>query len=225
MKARNEAFRDVVLTDVCPYTLGVEVAERDAHGHLHQGLFSPLIERNTIVPVSREGLYNPIEDNQQQLNLRVYQGESPRVANNIKLGELDIRLPRAKAHENAVRVRFTYDIDGLLQVEAEVLATQQRHELVIERNPGVLSQDEIKARLAKLSGIKIHPREDQLNLAVVARAERIYEERLGDQRRIVGEQLAAFFAVIETQDRTRIDRAREALQQFLDQIEQQSPSF
>ena len=225
MKARNEVFRDVVLTDVCPYTLGVEVAERDEHGHLHQGLFSPLIERNTIVPVSREGTYFPIQDDQTQLKLEVYQGESPRVANNIKLGQLQISLPRAKAQENPVRVRFTYDIDGLLQVEAEVLSTRIRHELVIEQNPGVLTPAEIKTRLDKLATIKIHPREDQLNLALIARAERIYEEQLGDRRRAVGEQLAAFHGTIETQDRERIDRARTALTQFLDHLDQQSPSF
>ena len=86
----------------------LEVAERDEHGHLHQGLFSPLIERNTIVPVSREGTYFPIQDDQTQLKLEVYQGESPRVANNIKLGQLQISLPRAKAQENPVRVRFTF---------------------------------------------------------------------------------------------------------------------
>ena len=225
MKARNEAFRDVVLTDVCPYTLGVEVAERDEHGHLHQGLFSPLIERNTIVPVSREGTYFPIQDDQTQLKLEVYQGESPRVANNIKLGQLQISLPRAKAQENPVRVRFTYDIDGLLQVEAEVLSTRIRHELVIEQNPGVLTPAEIKTRLDKLATIKIHPREDQLNLAMIARAERLYEEQLGDRRRAVGEQLAAFHGTIETQDRERIDRARTVLTQFLDHLDQQSPSF
>jgi molecular chaperone HscC len=225
MKSRNEAFRDVVLTDVCPYTLGVEVAERDAQGRVLHGLFSPLIERNTMVPVSREGMYSPMEDNQRQLHLSVYQGESPRVANNIKLGDLSIDLPRGKAQDNGVAVRFTYDIDGLLQVEAKVLRTGTRHELIIERNPGVLNAEEIRSRLAKLAEIKVHPREDQVNLAAIARGERCYEEHLGDLRRVIGEQLAAFLAAIETQDGPRVERARAALLQFLDHLEQQSPGY
>ncbi|MGO4781765.1 molecular chaperone HscC, partial [Lysobacter sp. 2RAB21] len=75
-------------------------------------------------------------------------------------------------------MRFTYDINGLLQVEAVALSTGLKREVVLEKNPGVMTQEQIRERLAALSAIKVHPREQQENIVLVARAERLYEELL-----------------------------------------------
>jgi molecular chaperone HscC len=218
MKARHESFKEVVMTDVCPYTLGVGVSDRDASGRMIDGIFSPIIERNSTVPVSRVETYSPIEDFQTKLVLRVYQGESPKVANNIALGQLEIDLPKLKAHENATDVRFTYDVNGLLQVEATPRSTQKRHELIIQQNPGLLSEAEIHARLAALSNLKIHPREDQANIALQARAERLYSEFLNERDTIM-EQLKWFLGQLESQDLHSIAKARTEFAAFLDHVE------
>jgi len=124
---------------VCPYTLGTEVARRDEQGRPQSGFFHPIIQRNSVVPTSREDTFWPVQPGQSGIVLQVYQGESPLVANNIKLGELKVPVdPRLPPEQNAVDVRFTYDVNGVLQVEAAVRATGKRHELVLERNPGLL---------------------------------------------------------------------------------------
>ena len=135
------------------------------------------------------------------------------------LGNIHVILPRNQKRENnSIEVRFTYDVNGVLQVETKLLATGERQELILEGTPGVLSKEEIRERLAQLQSLKIHPREDQANLAVIARAERVYEENL-DLRQMVHEWLASFMGVIESQDLPQISRHRGELTRALDELE------
>ena len=116
-------------------------------------------------------------------------------------------------------MRFTYDVNGLLEVQAKVLATGAEHQLVIEQNPGLLSPQEIERRLRELAEIKIHPRELQGNIALLARAARIYEEHTAAVRHEIGVRLLEFKAALETQQPQRIEAARDYLGGLLDQLE------
>ena len=223
LKARATALKEVVMTDVCPYTLGIEVTE-NTDGVRQSGLFQPVIERNTIVPASRVQQFFPLADNQAILRLRVFQGEAPRVANNVLLGEIEVPLPRGKIADLAVDVRFTYDVSGILQVEALVVQSGQRHDLVIEHNPGIMTDAEVAQRLEVLSHLKIHPREDQVNVALVERAERLYEEHIGEMRQMVGQWLSQFRAALESQDPLRIRTAQKQFDQALAGIESGMPA-
>ncbi|NJR72388.1 MAG: Hsp70 family protein, partial [Gammaproteobacteria bacterium] len=130
LKSRDAKLEEIILTDVCPYTLGTQIARRDPNGQIHTGFFHPIILRNSTVPLSREDSFTPMHEQQKSLVIDIYQGENPLVANNIKLGEIAVALdPRRSQSENSVTVRFTYDINGLLQVEVTAQATGQRHEL------------------------------------------------------------------------------------------------
>lgn len=220
MKQRAEAFREVVMTDVCPYSLGVETVRLDL---LSAGVFVPVIERNNVIPTSRVERFFPLQDHQRHLTLNIYQGESPRVASNIFLGKLEVPLPGVPRAECPVDVRFTYDSNGLLDVEAHVIASDVRHRLVIEQNPGLLSATEIRERLDALAGLKVHPREQQANLAVLARLERLYEEHLGPAREQLGHWLLQFRHVLERQEPRSIEQARTLLLRQLELVESGSP--
>jgi molecular chaperone HscC len=219
LKLRDQRLEEVVLTDVCPYSLGTEVARRDENGYVQAGFFQPVIHRNSVVPISREETFWPVQERQSKLSLDVYQGESPLVAKNIKLGELELAIdPRKSIEDNAVTLRFTYDINGVLQVEATVLATGKRHELLLEQNPGVLTAQQIRERLDALAGIKVHPRGKQENIALLARAERLYEERLAARSKLQ-EWILAFRTALETQDEAIIREHRLDLGRALDKLE------
>lgn len=222
MKSRHENFKEIVMTDICPYTLGVGVCEIDPSGRRIDGLFSPIIERNSTVPISRVQVYIPSFDYQTKMLLPVYQGESPLTDNNIALGMVEIDLPRMPALENAVDVRFTYDINGLLQVEAIVKSSKKCFELVIQQNPGVMTELEIRSRIKELENLKIHPREDQANIALQTRAERFYGEFL-PERQLIKHNLIVFLNELETQDLKRIAKARREFAQFLDNLELAKP--
>jgi molecular chaperone HscC len=221
LKRRNVKLDEIILTDVCPYTLGVEVGQKDEHGNTQGGLFSPIIQRNSVVPISRESTYYPLADRQKALSLKVYQGESPLVAKNIKLGQLEVPLnPTLPVANNGVKVRFTYDINGVLQVEATPIASGTRYELVLEQNPGILSEAEIRARLDSLSELKIHPRAKQENIAMLARAERLFEEHI-IARDLLREWIGQFNQSLESQDERLISDHRTRFGQAMDELERQ----
>lgn len=218
MKARNEALEEIILTDVCPHTLGVGTVQQGANGHLLPGVFSPIIHRNSTVPVSRVERYQPVQDFQRQVEFEIFQGESPRVSNNVRLGSISVAVPPKPAAENPVDIRFTYDINGLLQVEATVLASGHTQEVILEQNPGLLSANDIRERLAKLAALKVHPRDQQENLSLVARAERLYEELLW-ARADLQEALSRFRGALESQDPQLIREHRGHFAAMLEQIE------
>lgn len=219
LKRRDAKLEEIILTDVCPYTLGTEVAKRDANGQVQTGFFHPIILRNSTVPVSREDSFSPMHDRQERLTIDIYQGENPLVANNIKLGEIGLLLdPRRSRDENSVTVRFTYDINGLLQVEVTEHATQRKHELVLEQNPGLLTPEEIRTRLAALADLKVHPRDQQENIALLSRAERMYEEYLHERDRLQ-EWIVHFRSALESQDNSLIARQRVQFAEALDMLE------
>lgn len=222
LKSRNAKLDEIILTDVCPYTLGTQIGRRDPNGQVHDGYFHPIILRNSTVPISREDVFYPMHEQQQQLTIDIFQGENPLVANNIKLGEITLDLDKRRSHdENGVTVRFTYDINGLLQVEVTEHATQRRHELLLEQNPGLLTPEEIRARLAALAELKVHPRNQQENIAVLARAERLYEEFLHERSQLQ-DWIMQFRAILDTQDVARIAHHRVQLVEALDALEAQA---
>lgn len=219
LKERNSALEEVVLTDVCPYSLGVDVAENLGDGKYESGYFLPIIERNTSIPVSRVEYLSTIRDNQTVINLGIYQGESRRVENNIKLGELNVKLPSGKAGEHSIEVRYTYDINGILEVEVTVKKTGEKSRIIIEKNPGSMTKKEIEDRLNLLSSLKIHPRDRSENRLLVARGERMYEESTGEMRTYISGIIKQFEMILAQQDDHKIKKAATELKEILDELE------
>jgi molecular chaperone HscC len=218
LKARNAALEEVVLTDVCSYTLGIAHARRVGQGY-EGGHYLPIIERNSVVPVSRVETVQTIEDDQDEVRVRIYQGESRLVRDNIALGELEIKVPKRKAGEVSLDVRFTYDNNGILEAQVTIPLTGEQHALVIENNPGVLTPEQIAERLQALAELKVHPRDQQVNTLLVARLERLYQEHLGETREVVAHWASQFQQVLDSQDPKRIREARSALNERLAELE------
>ncbi|SHN19338.1 molecular chaperone HscC [Pseudomonas asturiensis] len=218
LKERDAALEEIVLTDVCPYTLGIETAQQVFNGY-QSGHYLPIIERNSVVPVSRVQTVSTVKDHQTHVLVKIFQGESRLVKDNIALGELSIPIPKAKAGEIDLEVRFTYDNNGLLEADVRIPATGLNHRLVIENNPGVMTPAEIQERLQVLQALKVHPREQQVNTHLSARLERLYQEYLGEAREMIGVWAAQFQRVLETQDDRQISEMRRQLEQQADRFE------
>ncbi|WP_110929988.1 molecular chaperone HscC [Paenibacillus bouchesdurhonensis] len=225
LKERNESLKEVVLTDVCPYTLGIETTKRMGSNQFEDGHFSPIIERNTPIPVSKVESYCTLHDQQKQIAVDVYQGESRLVANNIKLGELEIDVPPDKAGAQSIDVRFTYDINGILEVEVTTQSTGAKKTIIIEKNPGLLTQEDIQRRLNELKDIKIHPRERSENRLLLARGERLYEEALGEKREEIAFLLLEFEKVLASQNEQEVKKAAAKLSKQLEHLEKWSDYY
>ncbi len=211
---RATALEDVVMTDVCPYTLGIAV--HDSVTGLDE--ISPLIERNAVVPISRSGIYSTVRDRQKQIDLKVYQGENLRPADNVLIGELTVPVPPKAAGEEAVEVRFTYDINGALEVEAKVGSTGVLRREVF-RNTSGLSAEELHTRFAALSDIKLAPREQAKNKLLLARAERLYSEQVGEERENLLASLREFERAISDQHNRALEGTRATFASVLDSFE------
>lgn len=217
LKERDAGLRDTVLTDVCPFSLGIEIA-KDIGGERAHGFFSVIIPRNTVIPTSRVDRYYTVADNQRVVNLSVFQGEQRMVRNNIKIGELAVQLPGGRAGEESVDVRFTYDINGVLEVEAVVVSTGVRSTLVIQNTTSELDEKTLERLLKEMEKLKFHPREDSANIALMGEAERMWAETLGEERRYLEELIEYFEAAMDSQDLQRCAAARDAVGQKLAEL-------
>jgi molecular chaperone HscC len=131
---------------------------RDAHRRAERShRTGTSIRSSTATASCRSAASRPMcpgKEGQPWIDLQIYQGEARMVRDNIHLGSLRVPLPARgppPPEESAVEVRFTYDVNGLLQVEVTVLKTQQKSSLLIEGNPGLLSEAEIAERLQALT--------------------------------------------------------------------------
>lgn len=219
LKMKDSALDEVVMTDVAPYSLGVDTAIVLSDNKTVGGQFSPIIERNSTVPVSRVKRYYPIEDKQDKLVFHIYQGESRLVKDNILLGKLEFPLEPLPSEENGVDLRFTYDVNGLLEVQATVLRNQQKHAMIIQGNPGLLTDEQIASRLSELEKIKMHPRDTLEIRTVLARADRVYQQLKGETRAWLTAQIAEFERVVESQNPKLIAPAQKRFVETLDEIE------
>ena len=162
-------------------------------------------------------------DNQKQVTLAIYQGEARDVKKNVKLGELTVPVPARPAGEVAVEVRFTYDTSGLLDVDVAVPATGLTRNLVIVDEEDRRSRQDVAESRKRLEKLKVHPRDEAENVALLARAERAYEGFTGQVRDIIGQGLTEFQGALDKQDPRIIADARDGLTRLLDEIDMQSP--
>lgn len=220
MKERHEAIKEVILTDVCPFTLGTEVVREWSQGQYENGVFCPIIDRNTVIPASRTERLYTVRDKQAKIRVHVLQGESRFAANNLSLGELTVDIPLAKAGEEAVDVTYTYDVNAILEVEVKVVSTGRQVSRVFKGSQVDMTEEEIRERFETLSYLKIHPRDREENKYLLLKGERMYEESTGDRRIFVERALHQYEQALNTYDPGRIEEAKQEFKEFLEDMEE-----
>ncbi|MEI4330309.1 Hsp70 family protein [Streptococcus suis] len=211
IKKRDKGIKDVVLTDICPFTLGTAIVGN---------VFSPIIERNTTLPASYVERYWTNELGQQHVLFTIYQGENYQADTNLLLGSLDIPIPVNHEEHEAIDCRFSYDINGILDVDITVLSTGKVYNKTILRDRQQLSAEEILEKRAKLASLKIHPRDSEHYQLLRARAERLFRTLLAEQRYYLMNCIQRYEKVIETQDAKRIAKANKIFENQLDGLEE-----
>ena len=209
MKERNKMFKERILTDVCPFTLGTELVGKR---------FAPIIPRNTTVPTSKSEYFYTIDDYQDKVNVGIYQGESLNIDDNLFLGNFLIDVPRNIAGKEAINVRFTYDINGILEVEATVVSTGLKKSKLIVN--GDLSEEEKNEKIKMLEEIKIQSENKNKDKLLLERANRIYAEIVNTEiRNHISEYLENYQKIVVTGDRIRIQKTKKSFSEFLDKID------
>ncbi len=219
IKERNESLKEVIMTDVCPYTLGTSVAIRRNSERYESGHYLPIIERNTVIPCSRTERLYTMHDNQTHIVVDILQGESRLARNNLKIGEIKIPVPKAKAGDEPIDVTYTYDVNAILEVIVKVISTGESKKIIIQRDETQMSMEEAEKRMEELNYLKIHPRDQEENQYLIFKAERLYEMNTGQTREFIGNWLRLFEEVLDRQDPEEIESSRKDFREVLDSID------
>jgi molecular chaperone HscC len=215
---RNDNVEDLVVTDVSPFTLGIDIVKQFG-GDMRTGYFLPIIGRNTTIPVSRVETISTVAPNQTELVIKVYQGESRRVDGNLFLGEFRVTgIPRGPAGQ-PVDIRFTYDLNGVLEVEAVVLETRQKFTHIITKHAKGLTPDQVRRAVDDMKALKTHPREETVNRFLLRRAERVYQELSPIERDRLSQMLDGYEEALESRDSDAIQKFRAVLESYLNEFD------
>ncbi len=122
---------DSILVDVIPHSLGIAAVMDTIMGPMPD-VFSTIIPRNTVIPVSRSDVYHTLSPNQRMVEIEVYQGENQRASENVPLGTFRVEnLPPRPAGDLAIEVHFDFDVNGILTVTATEKGNNQQSSLIV----------------------------------------------------------------------------------------------
>lgn len=192
--------KDIVLLDVTPLTLGIETLG---------GVATPLVPRNTTIPVSKSQVFSTAENNQTAVDINVLQGERPMAGDNKSLGMFRLDgIPPAMRGLPQIEVTFDIDANGIVNVSAKDKATNKEQKITIT-NSSNLSDDDIEKMVKEAEAnaaedkAKKEEAETRNNASsLIASAERIVKD---------------FEGKIAESDQTKLNEQKEALQKALDE--------
>ncbi len=187
IKERTGDVRDMLLADICPFSLGTEV---------YDGSFSPIIERNDTLPCSRSKYYVTVQDFQKELEFNIYQGENMVAADNLLLGKLTIKnLPLEPRGRAGAMATFLYDINGILDVRIES-KNETVHKVIFNKKMG-LSEAEIEKRVEQLKKQTFYPASQEENRLLIERAKSVYQETDPRSREAIANALHQFRGALQ----------------------------
>jgi molecular chaperone DnaK (HSP70) len=141
-----------VLVDVTPYSFGTSVIG-ELDGEMHSDVFLPIIPKNTPIPVRRSDVVYTIVDEQEKINVRIYQGEQEDALENTKIGEFFVEgLSKAPAG-NPVIIDLALDRDGILQVSAREKKTGLERRITIDKAMSRFDQTQLDAARARIGSL------------------------------------------------------------------------
>jgi molecular chaperone HscC len=206
----DAAVGDMVVTDVASHSLGVNTS-REIGGRIVDGYFQPIIHRNTVIPTSQWESFATLHVDQRQVVFSVFEGEARRVEDNRKIGELVVGgVPLGPAPKE-VRVRFTYDQNGMLEVEALVVETKKIVSKVFSRTAGEVSGQDLEQARARMKALRADPMDRPRYRDLHTRAKLLWQEADAVGRAALDTLIDAFDAAVESRNPDAIDRSFKAL--------------
>ncbi len=215
IKERAEELQDLVMTDVCPFSLGVSTYSRRDDRTPHMAV---LIPRSSMLPASHQERFYTLNDNQRGLRFEIYQGEGYFASENLKLGEVEVQVPPGPAGEQSAVVTFTYDIDGILHVSAQSSGGDFRERLIL--NPNLhLTEEGKEQAMERIRQIQLAAQGDQRDQFLLERALRLYTQTIGQGREMAASLIGYWKNLMDCGDRIQRRRDYDRIKEQLDMLE------
>lgn len=218
IKERAEDLQDLVMTDVCPFSLGVATFSYAGDKTPHMAV---LIPRSSMLPASHQERFYTLHNHQNRLRFEIYQGEGYFASENLKLGELEVQVPPGLAGEQSALVTFTYDIDGILHVSARSSGGDYRDTLLLNPNLHLSEKGRAEA-MERIRQIQLAAQGSQKEQLLLERGLRLYEQTIGQRRELVAELVGYWKRVMEQSDLIGRERNYEWVKERLDLLEAQT---
>lgn len=214
IRSRKEEIRDMMLTDVCPFTLGVECWHKETS---LQGYMLPMIERNSTLPASHCKHLVTLGDYQREIVVRIYQGEEYYARDNLFLGEVRIPVEPKPAGKEGIDVYFTYDINGILYVEVVNSQNVRNHILLANQS---LSKTELEHYQKEMKKLLIPPIQRKENQELLASLVAYYENNIGYQREQAAALIEWFIEGLQSGRQHTVRRTMEETKKQLARMEE-----
>ena len=216
VKSRSTKLRDIVVSDVSAFSIGVGVTN---HKDEKKPLFMEIIKKNETLPVAKKKTFYPIDYHQNKMKFEIFQGDEMYAKDNHKLGEISCFITRNLKGEKCAALRLSYDINGILVVEAIDSASGFKRRKVFLEEGAMLSekamQDKIKA-LTLLSNKKKISDEDKY---IIAWGKRLYKETSEHGKRFISHVITEFEEFIKEEKESRIRIERKRITELFQQLE------
>lgn len=185
IKQRCSEVKDLVVTDICPFSLSTPIVnESDANNPLSK----VIIPKNTVLPSSRTVTLQAYKRGQKNVSISVYQGEEMYENENILLGHAKVNIPRNYKENERFNITYSYDINSMLYVEVEILSTGEKSVFIIGDDKKLESIKEGK-QLSAIKEISIKLNSNPEYEACIERARRIYKELSPELKRMLQERM------------------------------------
>ncbi len=213
IKERREEVRDLLMTDVCPFSLGLRVQGDFEDG---EGKMCMMIERNNILPCRVTKQFVTASEFQEEIRVIVYQGESYHPEQNLKIGELCIPVPKAPAGKEGVSVTFTYNINGILEVFVVGNSTGEERSAKLVSGLWQLSAEELSQKQEWIRAQRQLLQEEEERKAILLMAERLFAETSGAVREYVEQMIQYYNYAWKSKSLIKVRKAgKEVLQGLL----------
>ena len=172
IKQRDENIKDVVVTDICPFSLSTSTYNEQ---NPDLELSTVLIPKNSVLPTSKKMTLRTVHKGQTKVNISVFQGQAMYAKENLFLGQAFIHVPRNMHDYESFDLIYSYDINSMLYVEAIVHSTQEHYIFRVSKGD-VLEKVDSSVRLDSIKEVSLALYQNNEVDALLARIERIYQE-------------------------------------------------
>lgn len=172
IKQRDENIKDVVVTDICPFSLSTSTYNEQNPG---LELSTVLIPKNSVLPTSKKMTLRTVHKGQTKVNISVFQGQAMYAKENLFLGQAFIHVPRNMHDYESFDLIYSYDINSMLYVEAVVHSTKEHYIFRVSKGD-VLEKVDASVRLDSIKEVSLGLYQNNEVDALLARIERIYQE-------------------------------------------------